>query len=412
MARIVIFNYDRVIDRRAILQCNTLIANGHAVTLYALTDASSVRDLAYVKRIGIASCGSQVMPLALRVRHALQVRFPGLFRCALPVLRWMYWTFTGSDPSSLYLALYKETLETVGAADLYIAHDLPMLPVALEAKRRYGGRVLFDSHELFAEQEFSQMERRMWRRLEGHIIGAADGIITVNPSIARLFEERYAVRKVGVVHNAELVADTPPLKGRLFHERLGLPATAQVLLYQGMYSYHRNLDGLVRAMQFVRDENIRLVLLGSGPAEKMLQCLAQQLGLAKRVHLVEAVPQAELLAYTASADVGVIPYRDICLNYRYCTPNKLFEFIAAGLPMVATDLPEITRLVNDHKLGFTGDTERPEALAALIERAFVAETLTSLRKQVLAARETVNWQHEGEHFTRLVNGVLTRGNIS
>ncbi|MES2984394.1 MAG: glycosyltransferase [Pseudomonadota bacterium] len=405
MARIVIFNYDRAIDRRAILQCNTLLAHGHDVTLYALAHTATAADPSYVRRIGAAATDAP-MPLALRLRHALQARVPGLFRFLLPVLRFAYWQVTRADPAALYLALYRDTLAQVGAADLYIAHDLPMLPVALEAKRRYGGKVLYDSHELFAEQEFSGLEKRMWRKLEARIISGADGVVTVNPSIAHVLQTRYGLSDVGVVYNAEWLADAPLRKGRLFHTLLGLPQAARVVLYQGMLSYHRNLDGLVRAMGAVRDAHVHLVLLGSGPAAVKLRARAQQMGLSGRVHVLAAVPQEQLLGYTASADLGVIPYRDICLNYRYCTPNKLFEFIAAGLPMVATDLPEISRLIAAHGLGFTGDTQQPQALAALLERALEPAMLAQLQTQVTAARAVVNWQHEGEHFAQIVAALL------
>jgi glycosyltransferase involved in cell wall biosynthesis len=412
MPRITFFSYDRTIDRRAILECNTLIAHGYDVTLYVLANANTSNDPAYVQRIGTAEGRDTNLPLALRLRQWLETHCAPLFRYLLPPLRFIYWQLFERNPARLYLSLYRETLNTMRPADLYIAHDLPMLPVAVEAKRRYGGKVLYDSHELFAEQEFSRAERRMWRKLEQSFIGKADSVVTINPSIADLLKLRYHLQEVGVIYNAEWLPDAPSQHGRLFHQRLGLPATTRILLYQGMLSHRRNLDGLVRAMSHVTDASIHLVFLGSGPAGGTLQALTVKLGLRERVHFVPAVPQAELLAYTESADLGVIPYRDICLNYRYCTPNKLFEFIAAGLPIIATDLPEITRLVREHQIGFTGDTEDLSALAALILRGLEPSANAALRQNLLVARQRVNWQHEGERFAAIVAATLTGDNIS
>lgn len=407
MARIHILSYDRAIDRRALLQAQSLIGRGHEVTLYAQAGDTDTKDPAFVRRVGaVCDAYACTAPRAFGWRHWLEKNFPDTLRLALPMLRPLYWMLNGGDPAKLYLALYRETLSTMPAADIYIAHDLPMLPVAAEAQRLHGGKLVYDSHEYFCEQEFCSLEKRMWEGVERRHIGRADAVMTVNRSIADALQARYGLKTVDVVHNAEWLPDEAvPQRSSLLREHFGLPDDARIALYQGGLSHGRNLDVMVEAMRYVA-QDVHLVVLGSGPMQPRLLNIVARHGLEGRVHLHEAVPQQALLSYTQSADIGIIPYRDTCLNYRYCTPNKLFEFIAAGLPMVATDLPEITRIVRQYGMGLTGDTQNAEHMAALLNNALLPDTLLALREGVLAARSQVNWQTEGAYFVTRIEALL------
>jgi glycosyltransferase involved in cell wall biosynthesis len=105
--------------------------------------------------------------------------------------------------------------------------------------------------------------------------------------------------------------------------------------------------------------------------------------------------------------VGVIPYQDTCLNYRFCTPNKLFEFIAAALPVVASDLPEIARMIYEQGNGLVGNTADPASLAALIAKALEPTTHANLKSHAEAARKRVNWNSEGDRFAENVESLLS-----
>lgn len=405
MARIYILSYDRTLDRRALLQAKTLIERGHDVTLYAQACDDSANDPEFVVRVGEASCKRNHMPRAFGWRQKLEAYFPAGLRITLPLLRLLYWLTNGCDPAKLYMALYSEALEQMAPADIIIAHDLPMLPVAAEAVRRLGGKLVYDSHELFSEQEFSCIEKRMWRKLEKRYIARADYVMTVNRSIAEILQQRYALPEVGIVHNAEALPSEALQRSKRFHTFFALPDDATIVLFQGGLSHGRNIDRLVASIAFL-PEQVHIVILGSGPMLQPLRKQVQEHGPRARVHFHPAVPQQELLSYTQAADLGVIPYRDTCLNYRYCTPNKLFEFIAAGLPVAATDLPEITRLLAAYDMGLTGDTGTAEGFASLITAALHPDTLARLKEGVMRARQTVNWEHEGAQFARIIEAQL------
>jgi glycosyltransferase involved in cell wall biosynthesis len=124
--------------------------------------------------------------------------------------------------------------------------------------------------------------------------------------------------------------------------------------------------------------------------------MAHGLGVGGRVHFHPAVAQDQLLALSAAADGGVVPYQANCLNNFYCTPNKLFEFIAAGTPIVASDLPEIRNIVVGRGLGMVGDTSTPESFALLIDQFFAdEERITTWRSNLAKARKVLSWEREG-----------------
>lgn len=407
MARIYIFSYDRALDRRAVLEAESLIERGHDVTLFAQACRTKQDDPAYVVRVGgtVEGDASPTAPRVFMWRQWIERYCPQWMERALPLLRPLYWLTNGCNPAGLYGALYADTLANLQPADLYIAHDLPMLPVAVEAKKRLGGKVLYDSHELFCEQEFSRIEKRMWQRTEQGAIHNADAVVTVNPSIADELARRYAIPKPYVIYNADRLPDLPPERERIFHRLYNLPENAQVVLFQGGLSHGRNIEMLVRAIAGLPDP-VHLVVLGNGPALPCLKACAREQKIEHRVHFHDAVPQADLLRHTQAADLGVIPYRDTCLNYRYCTPNKLFEFVAAGTPMVATALPEIERLLGEHGMGLTGNTANAQTFAALLSRALAPEQLPVLRERTLEARKTMHWGVEGPRFVQAVEQTL------
>ena len=226
-------------------------------------------------------------------------------------------------------------------------------------------------------------------------------VITVNQSIATELERRYGVSEVKVIYNAERSFNIPA-RSRRFHEAFGLSADKKVLLLQGGLSAGRNLEVLVDAMRHVQNPSVVLVVLGDGLLLRSLQNKALAVELRERVYFHPAVPQKDLLTFTVAADAGVIPYQATCLNNHYCTPNKLFEFIAAGLPILASDLPEIRKMVEGQQIGSVGDTSTPEKLASLIDDFFGDEQrLASWRANLATVREQICWEEEEKELVKI-----------
>jgi glycosyltransferase involved in cell wall biosynthesis len=142
---------------------------------------------------------------------------------------------------------------------------------------------------------------------------------------------------------------------------------------------------------------LHLVFLGDGALKSRLARRAETVGVGGRVHFHPAVAQGDLLRHTASADLGIIPYQATCLNNLYCTPNKLFEFIAAAVPVLATDLPELRRLIAGNHIGLMMDSASPQAIARTLD-GIVADQARreQLRGNVIDARSRLNWAAEGK----------------
>jgi glycosyltransferase involved in cell wall biosynthesis len=139
---------------------------------------------------------------------------------------------------------------------------------------------------------------------------------------------------------------------------------------------------------------------------KRLRRRAERAGVGKRIHFHGAVPQHELLRFTASADAGLIPYQATCLNNLYCTPNKLFEYIAAGLPIVACDLPELRRVIGDNGIGLIIDAGSPETFARAIDQLLTDRgKLQDLRERVLAVSRSLNWEQESKVLLQVFDGL-------
>ncbi|MFM9889653.1 MAG: glycosyltransferase family 4 protein [Rickettsiales bacterium] len=428
MARICVFTYDSRLDRRVVLECDSLIARGHDVTLYAAPYKDCASDPSYVCRIdNVLAPAKTRKSLYLKMfttKKWLEKRYPVVCRIIEPLARVMFWSVytlmpnirlsmknglqvSCTKPELIFYESFLHVLAHDITSDLYIAHDLPMLPVAVDARKRYGGKVFYDSHELFADQELTKIEQRKWRSLELELIHEADRVITINPSAAAIIKQRYQLADVGYIYNADLLPEPPLPRGRKFHALLGLPDSVRIVLYQGGMSHSRNLDVLVRMMPHVNDPSIHLVFLGSGPAREEIVKLAASLALQNQVHFVDTVPQADLLTYSASADLGLIPYQDTCLNNRICTPNKLFEYIAAGTPIVATDLVEIKRIIEEHGVGITGNTANPEEFARMVLKALQPEMLATFQQQAEKARQILNWQQESQRYVAMVEQTLS-----
>jgi glycosyltransferase involved in cell wall biosynthesis len=398
--RIVMFTHDRQIDRRILLEADALQDDGWEVRIVALaTSGPTLSDDPRVRRVGYTEGEPGKRSLLMSVYVALKRVVP-VNSALMRIMRSIAWRIVSGGPGTFFRQVFADAVREE-VADLYVAHDLPMLPVGVAAVERHGGRLVYDSHELFPEQEFNAVERRIWSRLESELIHYPDLVITVNASIAREMERRYGLEQVEVIHNAERL---PSLLSheRVLHQRLDLHRDARVLLYQGGLSEGRNIDVLVRMLPYLRSNDVHLVTLGDGVFREKLMRLSQRLEVGGRVHLLPAVPQNELLAYTASADAGIIPYQPNCLNNRFCTPNKLFEFIAASVPVIATDLPELRRIVCGNGIGLVGDTSSPDSVAAMVDALFCnADAYKKFQAAVAQARLHINWDVESRHLLNL-----------
>lgn len=408
------FTTDARIDRRILLEASSLEAAGFSVVI--VSPSGEIRGriaetAPNADRNGANLTDSPAVPRGnlsaaiLRSYRQLRSLLQALGIDA-GILRSLFWRIQ-RRPDRYYRRLFGDSIRHLSAR-VYVAHDLPMLPVAVAAALKNGGKVVYDSHELYPDQEFSVSEQDMWRRLEERYIRQANLVITINDSIAHEMARRYGIKTPAVIRNCDLI----PSQGvdedddYLRHHFCLDPETKLILFHGGLLP-NRNLENLVRALKCVGDARVVLVILGDGPMAGSLRRLIEDLGLGGRVLMHAAVPQERLISVVRSADAGTIPYQANNLNMLYCTPNKLFELIAARVPVLASDLPEIRKIVTSYGIGSVGDMSTPERIAELLAGFLDDGNLKAkLRSGLEAAAQDLSWEKEGERLVREYRNLL------
>jgi len=278
--------------------------------------------------------------------------------------------------------------------DVILANDLDTLwPAYTVAKWRKKGLV-YDSHELFTEAEGltgHAVKKRLWQTLESYILPKLSKMYTVNKTIAGIFEKRYGI-KVGVVRNIAMFEDRIPVANRA---ALNLPLDKCLVLLQGSYiDPDRGGEEAVLSMKHLPWAH--LLIIGSGRAMPHLREMVDRENLKERITILDKMPFEELRKYTACADFGLSLDKPLHLNYTYSLPNKVFDYIHCGVPIIVSDLPELRRLVEDHEVGCIVRTMTPEGLAETIGSAFQSNDRAKWKQNCEVVRSKLSWQNESK----------------
>lgn len=289
--------------------------------------------------------------------------------------------------------------------DVVHAHDAAMLLPGLLAARLCRAKLVYDSHELATGVPYRD---RGWARVvsTAERIGAprADATITVSDGIAARIVERYALRRPpAVVRN---IPDLPPpgaAPARDLRRELGI-GDAPLILHQGAVAPGRGCEVLLRALGELTDAHL-LFLGATGPYAERLDESAVETGLDGRTHLVGPVAPEALLSHTAQADVGVSLLEDSCENHRLALPNKLFEYLAAGLPVVVADLPEAARLVRGRGVGWCADPADAGSVTAALRAALDHQNDEDLQLRLARAASELSWESEKPRLLAVYEGL-------
>ena len=248
--------------------------------------------------------------------------------------------------------------------DVVHCHDCLTLPTGWRIKKSLGIPLIYDAHEIY-EAAATRLPgiTDYYARLHRKYLHRVDGFIAVNDSAALYYNHAYpSAPKAVVIRNAIVLTPSEPYDGRL-HDAADLPLSQKILLYQGGYSAERGLHILVRAASMLPDD-WTLVMMGWGPIAGQLKQIAAQAaarsGRDPAVRFIPPAPQKELKAWTQGATVGIIPYEGKMLNHWIATPNKLWEYPSAGVPLVVQPFPEMRRVVTTYSCGWV----LPETLTA------------------------------------------------
>ncbi len=252
-------------------------------------------------------------------------------------------------------------------ADVYNPRDAEPLLVAHAAAALRRALVVYDSDELNLDQNAPWARKRWWRfamkRFEGFFARRSAAVITSDGGRADILAERYGIPRPAVVRNVP--DDLPELDPDLGFRARALGDGTYLLLYQGVYDPNRGLPELIDAMDELPE--CRLAFVGYGQLEDELKARVAERGSGDRITFFDAVPFDVMMRYTAAADIGVFPLVGSCLSYVYAAPNKLFEFMMAGLPVVVSDLPEMRAVVEAERAGvLIADPADPRSIVAAV----------------------------------------------
>jgi glycosyltransferase involved in cell wall biosynthesis len=281
-------------------------------------------------------------------------------------------------------------------ADIYHAVDLDTLQAANWASKRNKGRVVYEARELYTELEALSGRKRVrdiWERLERKLILRADKVITINNSIADELCSRYGIARPTIIRNvAPLSKKFEPIDLRKF---CGIPYEWKVIIYQGVM---RNGQGLFYLIDIMRQlEKVALVFVGNGPLENDLKAQAAKNGLSGKIKFIGRVNPDELHNYTAGADAGILLMEDIALNNKLALPQKLFQYLAAGIPQIVSPMPELSAFVNSEGTGIV------IPLGSVSEAAVKVSTflrddnrLKEIKASCRLSAQKHNWDKESE----------------
>jgi glycogen(starch) synthase len=399
------FTHETWTDQRVYNEATTLLNEGHTVTVLA----AGQYDLNLEKRTmrdGILVIRNQFVP-----------KFYGAILSLLRTIRGSGQTsqMTGKNPAEIgrveahliHLALEIYTLvfsvtvlwEAVKQrADVYHAHDFNALVPAYLAAKVNGAKLVYDSHELWLEQDrlapYLPLQKRLLSLLEGALARRADLVITVSAPFAKELMRRYGIRRPLVLMNCQQYTKVQP--SAEIRDSLRDGSDKKIAIYIGGLLRNRGLEQLIESAQYLRQAMV--VIIGDGLFRESLEQKVKEMHLEDKVRFTGWIPQGELPLYATSADVGVVPTQSTCLSYQYTLENKLFEYLMAGLPTAVSDQPQRRRIVENYGVGEVFDEKDPRNIAQAIDRIVSNEDrYQEMRHRARqAAKEEFNWEVQAE----------------
>lgn len=277
--------------------------------------------------------------------------------------------------------------------DILVANDLDtLLPNYLVSGIKHK-KLIYDSHEYFTgvpELNGRPFVKWIWLQIERNIFPHLDNILTVSESIADKYESIYKIRPLVVRNCARNSESIVPYDRKEF----GIGNENLILIFQGAgINMDRGGEELIEAVS--KTDNVTLLIIGSGDVLQKLKLSVNYSDMKQYVKFITKVPWDEMMKYTKMADAGLSLDKDTSLNYRYSLPNKLFDYISAGLPVIAGNLPGIRKIVETYDCGLIIPEITPAEISkAIIELRDNPELRSRLKQNSARAFAELNWKNE------------------
>ncbi len=320
--------------------------------------------------------------------------------------RAIYLVFMPIHKSTTYFFFCKEAAQQAGEWEPQIAHahDLNTLYAGKLVKEATGAKLIYDSHELWIHRNRvnrkARLETVLDKVVEKWLIRYADGIITVCDSIGNWLVDRYPdIPTPVILRNMPHRLDGISSMSQSLGERLGVPENSYTMIYTGKITSGRGIEiGLSVLNNF---DKLHFVLLGYGETGYVaeLKNYIKQSGIEERVIICDPVPHAEVASFISGADFALVYIEPICLSYEYALPNKLFESIQAGVPIMGSNLVEIEKVVVGHNIGscFSSSSDFINTLKESLDD----NKLTEWKRSIQRCQSELCWDVEQDNLIRL-----------
>lgn len=369
-----------------------------------------IRALRFARRVFVYFFGSPFVMRLMRAPRALRKRV----KIARDRLRRAWGKFLKPPPSARMLACNIELARKAITLqpDVIESHDLNTLPAGIMLKRVLRVPVVYDSHELFLERNIGDKSRRrdkmFWGPIERFCIKRADAVMTVANGICDHLQKRYKIKRPALVRNVQPY-EPPAPPSRLLSDELGIDHKTKIVLYPGAITINRGLEQMIDSSVDLR--GAAYVVMGYARNPVFMASLKQQaeaLGqLGRTVFFRDAVPIDDVVRYTSSADLGIVPTQNVCLSYQFESSNKIFHCLMAGVPVVMSDHSEKRHIAETHGVGLLFDETDPASIAATVNDALADRArYETMRRNCLQAARALNWQQEEKTLRRVFAEVL------
>ncbi|MDX2196718.1 MAG: glycosyltransferase [Cytophagales bacterium] len=318
-----------------------------------------------------------------------------------PVPYHIYRTRLWAEKGLLFYALYNIRLFFYlinTKKNILWSNDLDTLLPNFIISRLFGLKLIYDSHEYFTgvpELLHRPMVRNIWKIIERAIFPYLKYVITVNQSIADIYSQEYNV-KINVVRNLPMPIlnkqiQTPDILQYIYHP---------IIIYQGALNADRGIEEMIQAMEWI--PNAILLIIGSGDLDNKIRQYREASHRRDFIILAGKIPYTQLPAYTCKATLGLSFEKPTNINYIYSLPNKIFDYIQAGVPVLATKLPEISTIIDTFGIGNYIPNHNPQDIAHTITQLLADKDLLATYKNNCAtAASTLNWNTEKQKIIQL-----------
>jgi glycosyltransferase involved in cell wall biosynthesis len=276
-------------------------------------------------------------------------------------------------------------------SDILHCNDLNTLPIAFTIKKFFNKKVkiVYDAHEYETETNgLKGIQKKLIKQVEKRLIKYADSVITVSDAIANEYVKLYGIEKPALVLNTPVYQTIE--KKDILRETFNIEKDKTIFLYQGRLSSGRGIEMLLDAFKDMDDSLAVIVFMGYGSLEEKILELEKGY---ENIYFHPAVDPDVLLDFTSSADFGISTIEDICLSYRYSLPNKMFEYMMAGLPVIVSNLPEMKKVVEQFQVGVVLDENSINGIKKAVQKVIKLDS-QHFKKYLNLVKKQYNWKEQ------------------